>query len=74
VDNFLRSPLAASAGDVDATRFWAEVLTGCSGRAPGEPPTQVGPGKLGAALLWHTARTFTLTDAQRAGLRPAVTA
>jgi hypothetical protein len=74
VDDFLRSPLAASAGETDAARFWAEVLTGYSGRVPGEPPAQVGPGKLSAALLSHVPRTFTLTDSQRGGLRPAVTA
>jgi hypothetical protein len=74
VDEFLRSPLAASAGDADAARFWAQVLTGYSGRVPGEPPAHVGPGKLRATLLRHVACTFTLTDAQRASLRPAVTA
>ena len=74
VGDFLRSPLAASAGDADAARFWAEVLTGYSGRVPGEPPAHMGPGRLEAALRWHVARTFTLTDAQRESLRPAVTA
>ncbi len=74
VDDFLRSPQARSAGGADAARFWAEVLTGYSGQVPGQPPAQVGPGKLSSALLWHVARTFTLTEQQRAGIRPAVTA
>lgn len=74
VDDFMRSPLAGAAGDADAARFWAQVLTGYSGRVPGEPPAQLGPGKLRAALLWHVPRTFTMTDPRRASMQPAVTA
>ena len=75
VEDFLASPQAASAGcaDADALRFWAQALTGYSGRVPGEPPAQVGPRKLGA-LLGHVANTFTLAPGQQAALRPAVTA
>jgi len=74
VDEFLRSPEGANAGDPDSARFWATVLTGYSSRVPHEPPAQVGPLRLTAALLVHVARTFTLTDPQHDGLRPAVTA
>ncbi len=76
VDEFLASPLAAEAvaADEAATRFWAEVLTGYSSRIPGEPPAQVGPRKVARILLGHVPNTFTLTDAQRQQLEPAVTA
>jgi hypothetical protein len=76
VDEFLKSPLAAEAvaADEDATRFWAEVLTGYSSRIPGERPAQVGPRKIGYLLLGHVPNTFTLSDAQRRHLEPAVTA
>lgn len=74
VEEFLRSPEAADAGDLDSARFWATVLCGYSSRVPDEPPAQVGPHKIGAMLLAHAASTFTLTDAQRAGMEPAVTA
>lgn len=74
VADFLRGPDAGSAGPAEEARFWAEVLTGYSSRVPGEPPGQVGPDKLGETLLSHVARTFTLTDSQRASLAPAVTA
>lgn len=74
VDEFLRSAQAAEAGDPAVARFWAEVLTGYSGRTPGEPPGLVGPLRLTAMLLGYAAGTFTLTDAQRAGLETAVTA
>jgi hypothetical protein len=70
---FLASPQAAEAGDPEVARYWAQALTGYSGRVPGEPPAQVGPRKI-AAMLGHVAGTFTLTDAQRAGMGPAVTA
>src|SRR5205085_11343915 len=52
----------------------AEVLTGYSGRIPGEPPDQVGPRKLAHILLGHVPNTFVLTPAQRGHLEPAVTA
>jgi hypothetical protein len=76
VDDFLKSPLAAEAvaADEDATRFWAEVLTGYSSRIPGEPPGQVGPGKIAHILLGHVPNTFSLSAAQRQHLEPAVTA
>ncbi len=74
VADFLRGPDAGSAGPTGEARFWAEVLTGYSSRVPDEPPGQVGPDKLGEMLLSHVVRTFTLTDAQRAGLAPVVTA
>jgi hypothetical protein len=74
VEEFLRSPHAAEAGEPDIARFWAEVLTGYSSRVPYEPPAQVGPRKLVAMLVAHVANTFTLSAAQRAGLRPAMTA
>ena len=74
VEEFLRSPQAAEAGDPDQARFWATVLTGYGSRIPDEPPAQVGPHKIGAMLLVHVASTFTLTDAQREGMAPAVTA
>jgi hypothetical protein len=50
------------------------VLTGYSGRIPGEPPDQVGPRKLAHILLGHVPNTFVLTPAQRDHLEPAVTA
>lgn len=76
VADFLASPQAAelAAGlDGQVLRFWAQALTGYSGRVPGEPPGQVGPRKL-VTLLGHVANTFTLTGEQLAGMRPAVTA
>lgn len=73
VEDFLASPHAADAGDPQVARFWAQVLTGYSGRLAGEPPAQTGPRKL-PVMLGHVASTFELTDAQRAGIRPAVTA
>jgi hypothetical protein len=76
VDEFMRSPQAAEAvaADEDATRFWAEVLTGYSGRVVDEPPAQVGPRKLMHMLLGHVPYVFTLSPAQRQHLEPAVTA
>ena len=76
VDDFMKSPLAAEvvAADEDSTRFWAEVLTGYSGRVPGEPPAEVGPRKLAYILLGHVPNTFVLSPAQRNHLEPAVTA
>ncbi len=76
VDEFLSSPLAAEAiaADPEATRFWAEVLTGYSSRQPGEPPGQVGPRKVSFILLGHVPNSFALTPAQRQHLEPAVTA
>jgi hypothetical protein len=76
VDEFMKSPLAAEAvaADEESTRFWAEVLTGYSGRVPGEPPVQVGPRKLAHILLGHVPNTFVLSPAQRSHLEPAVTA
>jgi hypothetical protein len=74
VEEFLGSPEAADAGGPDAARFWATVLTGYSSRVPDEPPAQVGPDKIAAMLLTHVANTFTLTDAQRRAMGPAVTA
>jgi hypothetical protein len=74
VDEFLRGPQAAEAGNPEVARFWAEVLTGYSSRLPGEPPALVGPLKLAAMLLGHTASTFTLSAAQREGLEAAVSA
>jgi hypothetical protein len=73
VEEFLRSPEAAEAGDPDSARFWATVLTGYGSRVPDEPPAQVGPHKV-SALVLHVAGTFTLTDAQRDAMTPAVTA
>ena len=77
VDDFMKSPLAAeaAAADEESTRFWAEVLTGYSGRFPGgEPPEQVGPRKLAHILLGHVPNTFVLSPAQQARLEPAATA
>jgi len=76
VEEFLKSPQAAEAvaADEESTRFWAEVLTGYSGRIPGEPPDQVGPRKLAHILLGHVPNTFVLSPAQRSHLEPAVTA
>jgi hypothetical protein len=76
VDEFMKSPPAAEAvaADEESTRFWAEVLTGYSGRVPGEPPAQVGPRKLANMLLGHVPNTFVLSTAQRGHLEPAVTA
>jgi hypothetical protein len=72
VDEFLRSSWAEEAGAPAVARFWAEVLTGYSGRVAGEPPGLCGPFRLGVMLLGHAASTFTLTAAQRTGLEPAV--
>jgi len=76
VEEFMKSPQAAEAvaADEESTRFWAEVLTGYSGRIPGEPPDQVGPRKLAHILLGHVPNTFALSPAQRGHLEPAVTA
>jgi hypothetical protein len=73
VDDFLRSPEAAGAGDPDVARFWAQALTGYSGRVADEPPAQAGRHKLGAALLVYVVSTFTLSAGQIHGMRPAVT-
>jgi hypothetical protein len=73
VDDFLRSPAAADAGDPEVARFWAQVLTGYSSRVADEPPAQAGRHKLGAALLVHVASTFTLSAGQIDGMPPAVT-
>jgi hypothetical protein len=53
VEEFMTSPEAAEAvaADEASTRFWAEVLTGYSGRISGESPDQVGPRKLAHILL-----------------------
>ncbi len=76
VGEFMKSPEGAEAvaADEDSTRFWAEVLTGYSGRVPGVPPTQVGPRTLTHLLLGHVPNTFVLSPAQRGHLEPAVTA
>ena len=76
VEEFMKSPQAAeaAAADEESTWFWAEVLTGYSGRVPGEPPGQVGPRKLAHILLGHVPNTFVLSPAQRNHLEPAVTA
>jgi hypothetical protein len=76
VEEFMTSPEAAEAvaADEASTRFWAEVLTGYSGRIPGEPPDQVGPRKLAHILLGHVPNTFVLTPAQRGHLEPAASA
>lgn len=74
VEEFLRSPEAANGGDLEVARFWAQVLTGYSGRVPGTPPAQVGPGKLVGILLGHVPSTFTLSPAQREGMEAAVSA
>jgi len=76
VDDFLKSPLAAEAvaADEEATRFWAEVLTGYSSRIPGEPPGQIGPRKIAHLLLGHVPNTFSLSAAQRQHLEQALTA
>ena len=74
VNDFLRSPEAADAGDPHVARFWAQALTGYSSRVPDEPPAQAGRHRLGAALLVYVASTFTLSAGQIDGMRPAVTA
>jgi hypothetical protein len=76
VDEFMKSPEAAEAvaADEESTRFWAEVLTGYSGRVPGVPPTRVGPRTLAHVLLGHVPNTFVLSAAQHSHLEPAVTA
>jgi hypothetical protein len=76
VDDFMKSPLAAEAvaADEDATRFWAEVLTGYSSRIPGEAPGQVGPRKIAHLLLGQVPNTFGVSAAQRQHLEAAVTA
>ncbi|HEX4829727.1 MAG TPA: hypothetical protein VH478_01365 [Trebonia sp.] len=73
VEAFLASPPGAGLPDGDVARFWAQALTGYSGRIAGEPPAQAGPRKL-VAMLGHAASTFALTGAQRAGLPAVVTA
>jgi hypothetical protein len=74
VDEFLRSPEGADAGDPETARFWAQALTGYGSRVPGEPPAQVGPHRLTALLLVHVPSTFTLSAVLHDGLRQAVTA
>jgi hypothetical protein len=74
VDEFLRSPQAAEAGDPEVARFWAQVLTGYNGRFPGIEPERAGPLTLIAMLLGHAATTFTLSAAQRTGQAAAVIA
>ena len=76
VDAFMGSPQAADAiaADPAATRYWAELLSSYSSRVRGEPPTRVGPLKLEFILTSFVPRTYTLTEAQRRHMRPAVTA
>jgi hypothetical protein len=74
VEEFLRSPRAAEAGEPEVARFWAQVLTGYSGRVPDEPPARVGPRTLTAMLVMYAARMFTLSAEQTDGFRDAVTA
>jgi hypothetical protein len=76
VEEFMKSPQAAEAvaADEASTRFWAEVLTGYSGRIPGEPPGQVGSRKIAHILLGHVPNTFALSPSQRSHLEPAATA
>jgi hypothetical protein len=76
VVEFMKSPEAAEAvaADEEATRFWAETLTAYSSRIPDEPPVQVGPEKLEYIFNLWIPRTYTLTEAQRRHVRPAVTA
>jgi hypothetical protein len=76
VGEFMKSPEAAGAvaADEESARFWAEVLTGYTGRTPGVPPTQVGPRTLAHLLLGHVPNTFVLSAPQRSLLEPAVTA
>jgi hypothetical protein len=73
VEAFLASPQAAQVSDAQVAQFWAQALTGYSGRIASEPPAQVGPRKL-VAMLGHVASSFELTDSQRAGMEGAVTA
>ena len=67
VTAFLGSTEAADAiaADEAATRFWAEVLTGYSGRLPADSPGQVGIAKLTAIMCRHVPEHFELTEAQR---------
>jgi hypothetical protein len=76
VDDFMASPQAAGCvkADRDATRFWAEVLTGYNARIPGESLARVGPRRLSLMLLSHVPVTFSLSPAQREQLAPSVTA
>jgi hypothetical protein len=76
VTAFLGSTEAADAiaADEAATRFWAEVLTGYSSRLRGEPPAQVGIGKLTAIMCSHVPEHFELTEAQRRHMPVALTA
>ncbi len=74
VDEFLRGPQGAEAGDPETARFWAQVLTGYGSRVPGEPPAQVGPQRLAVILLVHVPATFTLSAVLLDGFRQAVTA
>jgi hypothetical protein len=74
VEDFLRSPEAADAGDPEVARFWAQALTGYSSRVADEPPAQAGRHKLSAALLVYVPSTFTLSSGQITGMKPAVTA
>lgn len=73
VEEFMASSPTAGT-DTEVLRFWAQVLTGFSGRVPDEPPFQVGPGKLAGVLLAHVPETFTLTEAELGGLADSVTA
>jgi hypothetical protein len=76
VDEFMKSPEAADAvaADQDATRFWAQILTGYSSRIPDEPPGHVGPLRLEYILDHEVPAYFQLTQAQRQDLQPAVAA
>ena len=74
VQEFLRSSFAAEAGEEEVARFWAQVLTGYSGRVPDEPPARVGRHTLTAMLMLYALRTFTLSDEQFDGSSAAVTA
>lgn len=59
--------------DEDVLRFWAGVLAGATAPS-GSAPTRIGPEWFSYVLGEYVPRTFELTQPQRAGLLPAVTA
>lgn len=71
VTGFLASRQAATAGEEEVARFWAEVFAGYSASVPGDPPDRIGPLKLPHLLLSYVPNTFALTPEQRQGLPAA---
>jgi hypothetical protein len=73
VEAFLAATETPPEIDDAVLRFWARVLVGATVLCDAEP-THISPAWLDHVLGLHVPQTIELSPAQRAGLRPAVTA